>query len=283
MKVHRGHILILVVIGAFCLMPLSTNVGEVHAEESTSLPTSPFLKVEIRNLGYEKVYGTEMVRNGSEVSIKVVFTNISKEVDESTLSFYSELVGEEGHIIDKVLKSGGSYKLDHQKAGEEVIVSWLGEAPSVGKRTTCTLLNITQETTEGKYLVIDIAREVSSEAIEDAVIAINKANESIAKATLTIANASKAGIEASDAETSLELANEHLNNSYSLYNEGKPQEALEEAELALDSAKEAEDKAEAAIGGKTKGNIALIAAVVVIAIVAFLVLTQKRRKKRKIY
>jgi hypothetical protein len=217
------------------------------AKESTSLPASPFLKVEIRNLGYDKVYGTEMVRNGSEVSIKVVFTNISKELDESTLSFYSELVGEEGHIIDKVLKSGGSYKLDHQKAGEEVIVSWLGEAPDVRKRTTCTLLNIIQETTEGKYPVIDIAREVSSEAIEDAVIAINKANESIAKATLTIANASKAGIEASDAETSLELANEHLNNSQSLYNEGRPEGAIEEAVWALDFAKEAEDKARAAL------------------------------------
>jgi hypothetical protein len=256
------------------------------AEESASLPTSPFLKAEIKDPHYDRVYGTDLVRNGSEVSIKVVFTNISKEIDTSTLIFHSELGGAVGSISgeglqEKALQSGSTYILDHKKVVNEVVVTWSVEAPEVGKRTTYNLLNITQETTEGKYLVVDITKDVSSEIIEDAILAINTAKNEVEEAKRVIANAT--GVDVSGAKTSLELANEHLNNSQSLYTEGKPKEALEEAERALDSAKEAEDKAKAAIGGVKYRDYGIIAAVVVIAIVAVLLVIQKRRRKRGIF
>jgi hypothetical protein len=276
--------LLSLLILAFCLMPICMSV--CVAEESTSLSISPFLKAEIRNIGYDAVYGTEMVRNGSEVSIKVVFTNISKEIDTSTLIFHSEIGGAVGSISGeglqgKELQSGSTYTLDHKKVVKEVVVTWSVEAPEVGKRTTYTLLNITQETTEGTYLVVDITKDVSSEIIEDAVVAIDTAKNEVEEAKRVIANAT--GVDVSGAKTSLDLANEHLNNSNSFYNEGKPKEALEEAERASDSAKEAEDKAKAAIGGVKYRDYGLIAAVVVIAIVALLLVIQKKRRKRGIF
>jgi len=276
LKINRGILLILVVIGAFCLMPLSLNV--CVAQE--------FVTVESVHVDYDAVTNTDFIKNGSKVSIEVVLTNFSTEIGGyPELIFYSDLVPYphvSGVSIDGIPKAY-PFNLDPRTA-KKVTVTLIGDAPEVNKRTEepIVLLNISQKLKE-VYPVYEIKRYVSSEIIEATITKINDANESIAKATLTIANASKAGIGVSDARTSLELANEHLNNSNSLYNEGKPEEALAEAELALGSAKEAENKAEAAMGGKTKGNIALIAAVVVIAIVAILVLTRKRRKKRKIY
>lgn len=286
LKINSRHILTLLVVGAFCLMPLSMSV--CVAEESTSLSTTPFANVEIKDLRYDEVYGTEMVEGGSEVSIKVVLTNISKELDESTFSFQSELVGAIGSISgegleEKALQSGSSYTLNHKKVVDEVVIIWSGEAPEVGKRAAFTLLNVTQETTEGEYLVVEIKIDVTSQTIEDVIIAVDNATREIEKATLAIADAEDAGLNVADANTSLTLANEHLSNSQQLYNEGRSEEALVEAEKALDSAKEAEAKAGSAVGGRTLKNYAIIAVVVVIAIVAFVLLLQQRQRKRGVY
>ena len=161
-KALVGILLVCLVLG---MIPLSMSVS--NAKESSSLPKSPFVTAEIKSIHYEKVYGTEMVKNGTEVSIKVVLTNISGEIGKSTLTFYSELEGAKGGIMEEVLKSGSSYTMDPQKVGEEVTVIWSGAAPEVGKQEAFTLLSITQETTEGKYLVIDIKKHVTSEVIED--------------------------------------------------------------------------------------------------------------------
>ncbi len=286
LKNNSRHILTLLVIGTFCLMPLSMSV--CVAEESTSLSTTPFANVEIKDLRYDEVYGTGMVEGGSEVSIKVVLTNISKELDESTFSFQSKLVGAIGSISgegleEKALQSGSSYTLNHKKVVDEVVIIWSGEAQEVGKRAAFTLLNVTQETTEGEYSVVDIKIDVTSQTIEDAIIAVNKAKEEIEKATFAIADAEEAGLNVADAKRSLELANEHLNNSQQSYNNEQPEEALVEAEKALDSAKEAEAKAGSAVGGRTLRNYATIAVVVVIAIVAFVLLLQQRQRKRGVY
>jgi len=286
LKINTCHILTLLVISAFCLMPLSISV--CVAEESTSLSTTPFANVEIKDLRYDEVYGTGMVEGGSEVSIKVVLTNISKELDESTFSFQSKLVGAIGSISgegleEKALQSGSSYTLNHKKVVDEVVIIWSGEAPEVGKQETFTFLNVTQETTEGEYSVIDVTKEVSSRVIYDVIIAVDNANREIEKATLAIADAEEAGLNVADAKESLVLATEYLNNSQQLYYEGRSEEALVEAEKALDSAKEAEAKAGSAVGGRTLRNYAIIAVVVVIAIVAFILLLQQRQRKRGVY
>lgn len=282
MKIRYSYILVLIVVGAFFLTPLMCVSGVV-AKESTSLPKSSFLNVERTNIDYDRVYGTEKVTNDSDVSIKIVLTNISKEIEKSTLSFYSELVGAEGHIMEEVLKSGSSYTVEHKKVGEEVAVIWSGKAPEVGKRTTYTLLNVTQKTTEGEYLVVDIKRDVTSKTIEDAIFAMDNAEKVIEKANLIIANATKEGINVNEAKLSLKLANERLNTSLDRYNEGRPGEALKKAKEASDSAKIAEEKASAAIGFTTYKTYIIIVAVVVIAIVAFVFLIGQRRRRRGIY
>lgn len=265
---------------AFFLMSICMSVGAI-AKEPTTLQKSPFVTAEIKSIHYEKVYGTEMVKNGTEVSIKVVLTNISKEIDKSTLIFYSELVGAKGLIMEEGLKSGSPYTLEHKEVEEEVVVIWSGTAPEVRKQETFTLLNITQETTEGKYVVEDIKEDVSSEIIYDALSAWHKAKEEIGNANRTITNATKADVE--EAKTSLDLAKEHLNNSLDFYNTGRPEEALEEANKASEYAEDAKKLAEGAKTTRRIRGYSVLAAAVVIAIVVFVFLIRQRRRKRGVY
>jgi tetratricopeptide (TPR) repeat protein len=267
-------------------MPLCLSM--CVAEESTSLSPTPFANVELKDIRYDEVYGTGMVEGGSEVSIKVVLTNVSKEIDESTFSFQSELVGAGGHVsVDdrpaEALQSGSSYTLNHKKVIDKVVISWSGEAPEVWKQERFMLLNVTQETTEGVYSVKEIKKDVTSQTIEDVIIAVNKAREEIANANEAIANAEEAGLNVAGARVSLALANEHLNNSQQYYNEGRSEEALEEANKALNSAKDAEAKAGSAVGGVMLRNYAIIAVVAVVVIIVFVLLLQQRRRKRGVY
>jgi hypothetical protein len=282
MKINYRHILALLLISAFCLMPLCI-VGICAADESTSLQASSFLNVEEPDIRYDEVYETGLVEGGSEVSIKVVFTNISKELDESTLTFYSELEGGEGHIIDAVLRDGSSYTLKHKEAEDEVVVVWSGKAPEVGIRNSYTFLSIAQETTEGNYSVVDIEREVSSKAIEDAIVKINDAKEEIAKATVAIADAEDRGLDVEAAQTSLELANEHLSNANQFYGEGNPEEAIDEAETAITSAQDAAAKAGSAVGSRTQRNYGIIAVVIVVVVVVVVLFLQQMKRKRGVY
>ncbi|MGB2727037.1 MAG: hypothetical protein WBD09_00975 [Halobacteriota archaeon] len=285
LKINHSWILVLIVVGTFFLMPLSVSASD--AKEETSLPKSPFVSAEIKNIGYDRVSETEMIKNCSEVSIKVVLTNVSKEIEESTLIFYSELTGAGGHIsVDgekEALQSGGSYKVEHKEVEEEIVISWSGAAPEVGKQETFTLLNIKHETTEGKYAVVDIEKDVSSEAIKDALNAWHKAKEEIDKANWTIINATEDGVDVSDAKTTLDLANEHLRNSLDSYNSGRPGEALEEAELAEKHAKEAELKARAVIELTKYRTYSILVVVAGIVIAALIFLRVKRGRKRGIY
>ncbi len=268
---------------AVFLMSLCVSVSGVVAKEPTALQKSPFVTPEIKNIDYEKVSGTEKVKNGTEVSIKVVLTNISGEIGKSTLTFYSELVGAEGHIREEVLKSGSSYTLDPQEVGEKFVVIWSGTAPEVEKQEPCTLLNITEETTEKVYSVVDIKEDVTSEIIESALSALHKAEEAVGSANGTIANATKEGINVEAAQTSLDLAKANLNTSRERYSKGMPEEALEEANNAFESAREAEEEAKGAVVSTESTNYVIIAAVVIIVVVVVVFLIMHRRRKREIY
>lgn len=279
LKINSRHILTLLVIGAFCLMSLSMSV--CVAEENPQ-----YVEVESVHIDYDKVYGTEMVENGSKVSIEVVLTNFSEVIEgnKSELLFHSDLGVFPSIIVDGTPKE---YKIpfvvDHKKV-EVVKVTLSGDAPEVYKREEdVILLNITQKIREEEDSVIAIKRDVSSEIIEDLIIAVDDANRGIEKANLAIADAEEAGLNVAGAKESLVLANEYLNNSLSLYGGDRPEKALEEANKALESAKEAEAKAGSAVGGRTLRNYVIIAIVVVIAIVAFVLLLQQRQRKRGVY
>lgn len=266
---------------AFFLMSICMSVGAI-AKEPTTLQKSPFVTAEIKNIDYDVVYGTEMVKNGSEVSIKVVLTNISKEIDKSTLIFYSELVGAEGHIREEVLKSGSPYTLEH-KAVEEVVVIWSGTAPEVRKRTPYTLLNVTQETTKGEYLVVDIKRDVTSEISESAIIAIDEAREKLNSANWTIANATEKEIDVSEADTTFETARLYFKDAEEAYWDGWPKESIEAATNASYYAELAKQKAESAVGAKKYISYGGLAVVAIIAIVVIVFLNRQRQKKRGVY
>jgi len=278
---NHGYILTLLVIGAFCLMPLSMSVWA--AEDS---PSPQFVKVKSVHIDYDKVYGTEMVKNGSKVTIEVVLTNFSKVVErnKSELFFHSDLGVLPSIIVDGIPKEYKTpFVVDHRTV-KEVKVTLSGDAPEVNKRReNVMLLNITQKIKEEEDLVKDIKRDVSSRAIEDALSMWHEANETITNANEAIDNAEEAGLNVADAKKSLELANEHLNNSQRYYNEGMPEEALVEAEKALDSAKDAEAKAGSAVGGRTFRNYAIIAVVAVVVIIVFVLLLQQRKRKRGVY
>lgn len=278
-KALAKKLLFFLILALFLTLIMSVSVA-------TESPNPQFVVVKSEHIDYDKVSGTEMVKNGSKVSIEVVLTNFSKVVEgnKSELIFHSDLGVLPSIIVDEIPREYKTpFVVDHRTV-KEVKVTLSGDAPEVNKRReNVTLLNITQKIKEEKDSVIDIKRDVSSRAIEDALSMWYEANETIAKANEAVVNAEEAGLNVVGAKVSLELANEHLNNSLRLYSEGKPEEALEAANKALNYAKEAEDKARAAIGGKRKGNVAIIAAVVVIAIVALLLVIQKRRRKRGIF
>jgi hypothetical protein len=280
MKMGLRKKIVSLLILAFFLMPICMSV----AEEQANLPESKFVEVASVHVGYEKVSG--MVKNGSEVSISVVLTNFSKVIEgnKSELFFHSDLGMLPSIIVDGTPKE---YKIpfvvDHRKV-REVKVMLVGDAPEVNKRReNVTLLNITQKIKEEEYSVIDIKRHVTSEVIEEALSAWHKAEEEIKKANWTIVNATEAGINVEAAKTSLDLAKEHLNNSLECYNAGRPEDALEEARRASEYAKISEQRAESAACSVKSRNYGIIAAVVIIAVVAFVFLIKQRRKKRGIY
>lgn len=279
MEINNKYILVAIVVGALFLMPLMSVSGVATKE----LTKSPFVKSEIKNIDYDVVSATELVKNGTEVSIKIVLTNISKEIGSSKLIFYSELVGAKGHIMDKVLQSGSSYTMNHKNVGEEAVISWSGEAPEVKRRGSFTLLNITQVTTEGEYLVESIIRGLSSEMTEKALNVYYKAKKAIEEANQTITNATEAGIEVEGATVSLELANEHLSNSLGHYNSGRQEKALEEAKQALTYAEEANNLVKGAEATTEIRNYGILAAVVVIIIVVLAFILMQRKRKRGIY
>ena len=279
LKICHKYVLIAIVVGALFFVPLMSVSGAATKE----LTESPFVKSEIKNIDYEEVSGTERVKNCTEVSIKIVLANISKEIGSSKLIFYSELVGAEGHIMDKVLQSGSIYMLNHEVVGEEAVVSWSGEAPDVKRRGSFTLLNITQETTEGQYPVESIIRDVSSEMIEDALNVWYKAKKAIEEANQTITNASEKGLIVASATTKFELAREHLNNSLGHYNLGRQDAALEEAKRALIHAEAANNLTKGAETTSKIRNYGILAAVVVIIVVVLAVILMQRKRKRGIY
>ncbi len=251
-----------------------------------SLEKSPFVDAEIKSIDYAKVTGTDMVKNGSEVFIKVVLTNFSKEIEATDLVFQSELEGSAGHIkIDdgapEALSSGDSYRIEHGEVNKAVEITWSVTAPEVSKRMHFVLLNITQHTTEGLYSVVEIEKDVTSEIIEDAVRAMNRAEDAIEEANSTIANAT--GIDVSDARTMLMLAKEHLDNSLEKWHGGMPGEALEEANMAFESARNATRLATSAKTTRQIGSYAIYAVVIVVAVIVLAVLLGRRSSRRRIY
>jgi hypothetical protein len=269
---------------AFFLMSLCMSVSEIVAKEQADLQESKYVEVKPSPfIEYEKV--REMVKNGSEVSITVILT-FSPEINESKLFFHSDLKNASGHITiegSPMLKNGDSITVNHQEAKNEVRIGWSGEAPEVNKRgEDVTLLNITQKITE-EYSVIDIKRDVTSEIIEDAISAQGEAREKVESANRTIVNATEAGVDVSEAKTSLETANLYLKDANDAYWQGRQEDSIVAATNASHYAELAKEKAESAVGSMKYRNYGILAAVVVIAVVILGLWAKKRSKKRGIY
>jgi hypothetical protein len=244
-----------------------------------------FVTVESVHVDYDRVYNTEYVESGSKITIEVVLSNFSTGIagDKSELRFYSDLGVLPSIIVDGTPQG---YKIpfvvDHSKV-HKVTVMLIGDAPEVTmQKPNVVLLNITQKIAE-EYTVEEINKTVSSEAIEDAITAFHDANKSIMQANAAITEAAEQGLDVSAARISLELANEHLNNSQQLYFEGRPEAAVTEAEQAKTAAQEAEAKAAGAVGGRTYRNYAIIGVIIAVLLVVVVLFLQQRRRKRRVY
>ncbi len=249
---------------------------------------TPFMKVTVKDMRFDEVVGPELVNGGSEVTMKLVMTNVSKELDQSTFTFQSKLKDEVGTISgegleEQALQNGSSYTLLHKDVAGDVVVTWSGSAPEVGKRKSFVFLDITQETSEGTYTVYQLEKEVSSQTIEDAIIAFDSANKAIEKADEAIADAEERGLDVEAAKISRDLADAYRKDAHQSYNDERAEEALEEANKAIKAAQEAEAKASAAVGGRTYLNYGIVAAVIIVVVIVFVLVLQQRKRKRGVY
>ncbi|NQE06333.1 hypothetical protein C5S32_10735 [ANME-1 cluster archaeon GoMg1] len=273
---------------AFFLMSICMSVGAI-AKEQANLQESKFVEVateiEYEDYNFFNSYG--MVKNGSVVTIEVVLTNFSKPIDKSDLSFYSYFLEKEN--IEPTISVDGKSKeykspftVNHGR-DKEVKILVRGKAPEVKKRENITFLNITQEV-KGVYCSVEsIKKDVSSEIIEDAIIAMNEAREKLQSANWTIANATEKGIDVSEADTAFEMASVYLENAERDYWEGWPKESIETATNASYYAELAKQKAESAVGTKKHMNYSALAVVAIIAIVVIVFLNRARQRKRGVY
>ena len=260
-------------------MSICMSVSGVVAKENPE-----FVKVTSPPPKYEAVSG--MVKNGSVVSISVVLTNFSKEIEgnKSELFFHSDLENPVwGISINGLPKECSSpFTIDHRKV-TEARITLTGKAPEVNKRKeNVTLLNITQKIKE-EYSLIDIKRGVTSEIIESAIIAIDEAQKKIESANWTIANATEDGVDLSEANTNFKAANLYLKDANDAYWGERAEESIEAATNASYYAELAKQKAESAVGAKKHLNYGGLAVVAIIAIVVIVFLNRQRQRKRGVY
>ncbi len=289
MGISRRHITVLVVVGVFlalvCVcMSVDAGAGATVTKQA-NLQESTFVVVESSQVKCDKIDG--MVKNNSEVSISVVLTNFSKEIEgkKSELFFHSDLKnpvwGTSGTGMDGSPEEG--ITVDHRKVTEATIIL-TGKAPEVKspRKENVTLLRITQKIKK-EYLVVDIKSDVTSEISESAIIAINEAQKKIESANWTIANATEDGVDLSEANTNFKAANLYLKDANDAYWGERAEESIEAATNASYYAELAKQKAESAVGAKKHMNYGGLAVVAIIAIVVIVFLNRVRRRKRGIY
>jgi len=288
MEISRRHIAVLIVVGVFLTLVcvcMSVDVGAgATVTKQANLQESTFVVVTSSQVKCEKIDG--MVKNNSEVSISVVLTNFSKEIEgkKSELFFHSDLENPVwGISIDGSPKEYSSpFTIDHRKVGEAMIIL-TGKAPEAKERKeNVTLLRITQKLKE-EYLVVDIKSDVTSEIIESAIIAIDEAQKKIESANWTIANATEAGVDLSEANTNFKAANFYLKDAYDAYWGERAEESIAAAANASYYAELAKQKAESAVGAKKHLNYGGLAVVAIIAIVVIVFLNRQRQRKRGVY
>ena len=284
----------LLVVSVAALLSASAVMPVVSAHHSNGvteegLPQTVYLKSEysisctdISAQEFLNSYG--MLKNGSEFTVKVTLTptNYSKEIGKTKLFLHSYFIDRGVEPSIWVNGENIGYRNPFEMNPEtdkkvEVILS--AEAsfpqPEVRKRAPITLLKIVQETSKGKYLVVNITKNISSPPVEEALVEMEKAKDEIERAKAVI---NETGSE--EASNYLQTAELHLRNAENAYNEGRPVEAREEAKNAIESARLACEKASAARGFASMLKLVALAVVVVVVVVAVLLLLLKRQRER---
>ncbi|MHC1635300.1 MAG: hypothetical protein ACXQTS_01575 [Candidatus Methanospirareceae archaeon] len=273
MKVNHFRVLSSFLVIALLLTSMQTSA-------SFEMEKSKFVEAKLEDIKYDSIGG--LVKNGSIVSLSVVLSNFSKEVGSSQIILNSSLEKPTPGIAvngeSKEININEPFPIEHKEV-REVRITLSGKAPEVDKRKNITILNITQTTTEGTYLVLEVKREVTSELIEKAITEMNRAMKKIEMANWTIANATRLGADVSDARISLESAELYLEKGWEAYREERPEEALEAAENASYFAMVAKEKANTAIKSVKFRNYGVISAVIGIIVIVLLFLYKKRRRE----
>lgn len=176
-------------------------------------------------------------------------------------------------------KSSFDFVFDHELY-DTITIQLSGNAPSVGVKTVIVLIEVTQVVAPTKTTIHTITRYVTSGRIDEALDAIQKAENQITRAENAIADAENSGVDVTEANEFLAIANGFLESANSLYNASKMNESIAAANNAYDSAVKAYNSARGASGWRSFRDYWICVAVIIAILIIAAVVYQKRRWER---
>jgi len=223
---------------------------------------------------------------GGDVFTQLVLKETTPSLTGATrLELRTELANPIWNIImddgapETYTRSEFSFVFDHEKY-DTVTIKLSGNAPSVGVKTEKVLIEVTQTAPPPLSTIYTITRYVTSERINEAWDAIQRAESQIARAEDAIVDAENNGVDVTEANEFLATANEFLNSANSLYNASKMNESIAAANSAYDNAVRAYDSARSASGHHVLTSRLIYAGIIIAILVIAVVVYRKRRWER---
>lgn len=223
---------------------------------------------------------------GGDVFTQLVLKETTPSLEGATrLELRTELVNPIWNIImnDEApvtyIKNKISFVFDHHKYNT-VTIKLSGNAPPVGVKTEKVLIEVTQTAPDPLSTIYTITRYVTSGQIDEAQEAKDRAWNKIVEAEQTIADASDAGADVTQAEEYLQTAKIYFNNSNEFYVRGAMNESIAAADNAYDSAVRAYDSARGASGHQVLTSRVIYVGIIIAILIIAVVVYQKRRWER---
>ncbi len=219
-----------------------------------------------------------------EVFTKLVLEETTPSLTVKTrLELRTDLVDPDWSIIvddetpETYTKSSFDFVFDHEKY-DTVTIKLSGNAPSVEVKTVIVLIEVKQEFPTAT--IHTITRYVTSGRIDDALDAIQKAENQITRAENAIDDAESGGVDVTEAKDFLAVATGFLDSANSLYTASKMNESIAAANNAYDNAVRAYDSARGASGHQVLTSRVIYAGIIIAILIIAAVVYQKRRWER---
>ncbi len=223
---------------------------------------------------------------GGRVSAELVLKETTPSLTGATrLELRTELENPVWNIImndeapETYTRSKFSFVFEHEDY-DTVTIQLSGNAPAVAVKTEKVLIEVTQTAPPPLSTIYTITRYVTSGQIDEAQEAKDRAWNKIVEAEKTIADASDAGADVTQAEEYLQTAKIYFNNSNEFYVRGAMNESIAAADNAYDSAVRAYDSARGASGHQVLTSRVIYAGIIIAILIIAVVVYQKRRWER---